>query len=274
MRGIPQLLVLFAILLLSYLMACNPATKDVTLREVKASSSKKRNKDNTQKVLLFTENMSEASNYEGINGNVPRLKAMLSGSFTAYNLDRDPERKTYMPWLINEDQDSVILCTFPIGEPSKHGHWLYMAQYLTSLPDEPIHVYFVELEEIDRDTILATYYALPEDFEHTTNDILAAPKKMFQEFDFDGLKPVDNGERIWYERRELLKYYGRSHWINTEDPLRADLKDGFNRDYYVVTPGRYHFGKEYYDKSKEFIARTQGYRLVRHKILSKKHRGT
>lgn len=273
MQRIPQFFVVYVILLIGYLTACNNNTQEVTLRKVKASSSKSHVKSKKQKVLVSTDNMLETSNYEGISGNIPRLKAMLSGEFTAYNTDSDPEQKTYSPWLVNEGQDSVILCTFPVGEPSRHGHWLYMSQYLTSLPDEPIHAYFVHLEEINRDSIIAIYYSVPDDFAHSRQDMLAAPKELFRAFDFEALTPVQSGEKVWYERRSLLEYYGHSHWIKIKEPLRTDLKGGFNRNFYIVTPDKYHSYKKYYNKSKKFVTQEPTYHLNRNQILARMYRG-
>lgn len=269
MQWSPRVLITILILLLCHLMACNNNNKDVTLGQVKTSSS--RTKGKKQEILVVADNTK--STYENIKGNIPRLKAMLSGRFTVYNTESDSAGKNYKPWLVNENTDSILVYTVPVGEASKNGHWLYIYQYMTSLPDDPIYEVFVKLEEINRDSIIATYYEAPDDFEYSIDDILTNPIKLFKEFNFEKLPLSETGETVWYERQSLLRYNGMSNWIPIEKTPRADLENGFKRDYYTITPEVYHFGKEYYNKDKELVVRTKGARLVKQQMLSKDYHG-
>ena len=265
----PRLLIALVMLFFCHLMACNNKNQ-VTVSQKETTH---KNKKKPPVALVATEDMCKSSAYENIKGNVPRLKAMLSGKFTVYNTNRDSARQSYSPWLVNEGKDSVVVYTIPVGEANRNGHWLYLYQYMTSLPDEPIYEAFAKLERIDRDSIVAIYYEAPEDFKYSMADILADPKGLFKEFYFDDLLLSETGEKVWYIRQSPLKYYGISNWIDTEEHPRPDLKNGFNRDYYIVAPSNYHFGKEYYTKEKKTVGKTRGARLIRQQMLSEAYNG-
>lgn len=269
MQRVSQVLVGVLSVLLCCSMACNKKNKEVTLGNVSASKN--------QKTLVVTEDMRDKTAYQGIKGNIPRLKAMLCGKFTAYLITVDSTdftKKVYEPWLVNEGNDSVVIYTIPVGEVSRQGHWLYLYQCMTSLPDDPIYQSFVKLEEINRDSIIAIYYDLPNDFEYSINDILMDPKGSFREFNFEQLLVSEIGEKVWYERQALLKYYGWSNWMKTKDAPRPDYKDGYNRDYYIITPYNYIFGKEYSKKdTKKNTIKSVGTLLLKQEMLSQEYIG-
>lgn len=272
MKWFPSILVL----LCCCWMACNTTSKEVTLSKVNASSSKKKGKEQT--TLVATANMRQKSAYENIKGNIPRLKAMMCGRFTVYSTSADPNNTTYSTWLVNDGQDSVLVYTVPVGEAALHGHWLYQSQFMTSLPDVPIHEAFIELKAINRDSIVATYYEVPEDFGRTLDDILRDPKEQFKEFQFENLALSKDGEVVWYERLTPLKFHGRSNWAPTEEPIDIEpaskaVREGVSRYYYIITPGNFHYGTEYYDKNRNFIEKDRGYRLLKSQMLSNAYNG-
>ncbi len=251
-------IVLVLLFFITYFMACvGPKEK---LQEVSASKTKTKKGKNV--LLLFDDQVQDKAAYENIKGNIPRLKAMLSGQFVQYNTNADPKREVYSTWYVNEGKDSVMVYQLPVGEPNKVGHWMYHYQYMTSLPNEPVYVYFSKMTEINRDSIVAVYYEVPETFTATIPEILAKPQEIFKNFDFENLKLAETGEVVYYERKTPLKYEGISVLRKTNSKAE-ERQGGFDADYYSVTPEQYQFGIAYYTRDKEPIARTRGERLVK-----------
>ena len=206
-------------------------------------------------MLLYGKDVTASSTYRDVKGNIPRLKAMMSGRFVQYNTVGDAKRKQYSVWKVNGGKDSVVIYQLPVGDPNKDGHWLYHYQYMTSLPNEPVYAAFSKMTEINRDSILAVYYEVPEDFDITIPEIIANPQKAFKDFEFKYLKPSKTGEKVYYNRKTPLNYYGVSRWVKTtsKDPER---KGGYDADYYIVTPSKYFFGKVFYNKDKKYLGPT------------------
>lgn len=61
-----------------------------------------------------------------IGSNIGRLQAMLSGEFVQYTRRGTKDDGYYYKlWAINDGKDSVLSYTVPVGDPRKHGYWLY-----------------------------------------------------------------------------------------------------------------------------------------------------
>lgn len=257
---------LWLVLLLCGLWACNNNTEKVTLSKVKARSSKVKRKKK-QDLLVYSTQMNAEESYKDIKGNVPRLIAMLSGRFVVQNTYADTARENFSTWLVNEGKDSVLLYAFPVGEPNRDGYWMYMYEYMTSLPESPLVTAFVRFDEINRDSIKATYYEEPQGFDYSLEQLLQEPIALFKEFNFEKLPLSETGELVYYKRETPLKYIGHSRWVETKskNPKR---EGGYDSDYYLVTPGLYSFATSAYDKERVYLGRSQGARLIRQLMLS------
>ncbi len=232
-------------------MACG-GTKDAT-------TSKNKAKDG---LLSYGDDVRQRSSYENIKGTVPRLKAMLCGQFVHYNRDEGAAEGEYTPWLVNGGKDSVMLYRLPVGDANKDGHWMYHYQYLTSLPDDPIYTAFSKLETIDRDSIQEVFYEVPANFDVSLAKIVANPTGAFKDFDFKLLKPEPSGEVITYERENLLKYKGVSSLRPTES-TDENRVNGYDGEYYEVTPELYIFSRVGYTPNRELIGNAEEERMVK-----------
>lgn len=232
------------------------------LEDVTATKTKK--KAGKDVMLLYSDDVLTKAAYEDIKGNIPRLKAMMAGRFVQYNTNADTARKVYSAWKVNGGKDSMVIYQLPVGEPNKDGHWMYHYQFMTSLPDEPVYAAFSRMTEVNRDTIMAVYYEIPEGFasDVTIPQILAKPEVVFKDFNFEGLQPSKTGEIVYYDRKSPLEYHGVSRWTDSKS-TNPDREGGYDADYYVVTPEKYVFGIEVYNRDKKFLGRTRGERLVK-----------
>ncbi|MFK7797051.1 MAG: hypothetical protein AB8E82_06330 [Aureispira sp.] len=206
-------------------------------------------------MLLYGKDVTAPSTYRDVKGNIPRLKAMISGRFVQYNTVGDTKRKKYSVWKVNGGKDSVVIYQLPVGEPNKDGHWVYHYQFMTSLPNDPVYTAFSKMTEINRDSIVAVYYEVPDDFKTTIPEIIAEPQKAFKDFEFKRLKLSKTGEKVYYNRKTPLNYYGVSRWMNTTSK-NPERKGGYDADYYIVTPNKYFFGKVLYSKDRKYLGPT------------------
>ncbi|MGH1334723.1 MAG: hypothetical protein ACRBFS_01240 [Aureispira sp.] len=231
------------------------------LDKVSASNGKNK-RTGKNAMLLYSNDVLTKEAYADIKGNIPRLKAMMAGRFVQHNTNGDPARKVYSVWKVNGKKDSVVIYQLPVGDPNKDGHWVYHYQFMTSLPNDPVYAAFSKMTEINRDSIVAFYYEVPDDFTATIPEILAKPENVFRDFDFDDLKISETNEVVYYERKTPLQYYGVSRWMNStsDDPER---EGGYEADYYRISPDRFTFGKAIYNKEKKFLGNTAGERLVK-----------
>ncbi len=121
---------------------------------------------------------SEKSNpnyYTKFSSNKERLVALLTGSFVqrAYSTKHNATKT----WLVNDNQDSIILLSVQVGEPNKHGYWIYQYQYMTHLVDEPFYKALIHVEQIDRDTFYLT--------NHRPSKVYTLAEVMSVDFDKD-----------------------------------------------------------------------------------------
>lgn len=247
----------FLLLILLSCFACNNTTKQAAT--------------NNSTLLIDPENMCEASAYEDIKGNVYRLKAMVTGQFTQYSKRLDSTGQNFLPWYVNDQQDSVLLYSIPIGEPNRQGHWLCEFQVLTSLPDDPVGVGFVHLIPIGRDTILVKVYQAPEDFDYTLEQVTQHPVSLFRDFKFDKLVPP-TAERIsapdvYYVRETPIKFIGHSIWMK-EEPSGEPDTSGFYRQKFMVSPDQYIWGNVVYDHRKTHLQTSMTERFVKRKMIN------
>ena len=235
-------------------------------KSTQKGTAAKNKKDET--TVLVYDNVRDKSSYENIKGSIPRLRAMMAGKFTQYNTAGDPERKVYSVWKVNEGKDSVVIYHIPVGDPNKDGYWMYHYQGLTSLPDEPVFTCFTKLEEINRDTIVGSYYAVPEDFSLTIPTLLAGPKKLFKDFDFKGLTAMD--DEVKYIRQTPLEYIGLAPLRPLEQP---DGEKKYMGEYYSITPERYTFSIAFYNDKREIIDRSQEELLFKEAMIAPSYIG-
>lgn len=257
----------FVFLCLFFLTTCFfTACKDSKLALDNVTMSKVNLQKNKNGMLLYSNDVLKKSSYEHIKGSIPRLKAMITGRFVQYNTNADTARKKYSTWLVNGGKDSVVLYQLPVGDPNKNGHWVYHYQVMTSLPDQPIYLAFSKMTEIDRDTILAVYYEVPDNFTATITEIINKPEAVFRDFAFNQLKLSSSGEKVYYERKTPLEYRGISS-LNSTVSNNPEEEGGYDVDYYLVSHELYVFGKYFYNKEKKLLGRTQGEYLVKEAMV-------
>lgn len=250
-------LIALVVLLTSYgFMACQGT---IDLGNPVVSQRKGTEVDN---MLLYGKDVTAPSTYRDVKGNIPRLKAMMSGRFVQYNTLGDANRKQYSVWKVNGGKDSVVIYQLPVGNPNKDGHWMYHYQFMTSLPNEPVYAAFSKMTEINRDSILAVYYEVPDDFNTTIPEIIADPENSFKDFEFKRLKLSKTGEKVYYNRKTPLNYYGVSRWVNTTSKV-PERKGGYDADCYNVTPNIYSFGKVFYSKDRKYLGPSKKEFLVK-----------
>lgn len=172
--------------------------------------------------------------FSRIKNNTERLCAMLSGEFIQYNFNN--RSGEYHPWLVNEDKDSVIMYTMLVGEPNKIGYWLYYYQYMTSLPSKPLFEVFVNMIEINRDSIQAIYYEAPAEFNPSVDEFLKHPKSTFSSIDFNNLEQSPDDETVTYIRKNPLFFIGKSNLISN-----IQIPGEYRIDYYEVKPSIYNY---------------------------------
>ncbi len=244
---VPTLFLCFALL-----VACGK-TKTTTEKPSKATAK------NKSKSLLHTgPQVREDESYAHIVNSVARLKAMLCGVFVHYNTTSDPEGETYSAWMVNDGHDSVMVYTFPVGEPNKIGHWIYTYQIMTSLPDDPIYVSFAKLTELDRETIKCAFYALPEDFETSLERLLEDPKAYLSKIDVSTLESSEEEEDLLYSKQTPLDYRAETEKKGVNP---KDSKVRFVTTYQEIKPNRINFGFKQYDENKKLLGFSTEYLL-------------
>lgn len=171
----------------------------------------------------------EDETFSPIQSNIGRLTAMLAGEFVQYN--NQNKEQVYRPWLVNNQKDSVVLYSIPVGEPNKVGYWMYHYQVMTSLPDEPIYEAFEEFIEINRDTIKSVYYEAPSDFNVPLEDLLKKHKYAFETVKLEKLEASNVAEKITYVRQNPLYFKGMTPMIKDDQN-----KGHYKRDHYEIRP--------------------------------------
>ncbi|BDS09927.1 hypothetical protein [Aureispira anguillae] len=190
--------------------------------------------------------------YRNIKGAVPRLRAMMCGKFVHQILTKNEEGVIkYETWHTKDGEDSMMIYQVPVGDPHKIGYWIYNCQYLTSLPDNPVYQTFSKLEAVNRDTIKAVSYEVPEGFKLDVTQKTAAFKASLEKIEWKGLKLYNGGSVKYYERQTIIKYNGQS--IMKAKELEKHKKIKYVINYSNVEMDRILFGSRYYDKDKKFL---------------------
>lgn len=187
----------------------------------------------------------EDATYQGIQSNVARLHAMLTGSFIQYsNLTPQKTPNEYSVWKVNDGKDSVMLYSIPIGDPNKVGYWIYHYQILTSLPEEPIYEGIEQLIEIDRDTINGFFYGIPEDFDVSIDDLINKNRNAFSNLDVKSLQKSEADEdKPVYIRQNPLEFKDESL------VLKNNYDNNFLKNSYAVYPSGIVFKTIFYKDS-------------------------
>ena len=195
--------------------------------------------------FISNKQATEDATYQGIQSNVARLHAMLTGSFIQYsNLTPKETPNEYSVWKVNDGKDSVMLYSIPIGDPNKIGYWIYHYQILTSLPEEPIYEGIEQLIEIDRDTINGYFYGIPEDFDVSISDLINKNRNAFSSIDVHTLQKSEADEdKPVYIRQNPLLFKDESLILkNTYD-------NNFLKNSYAVYPSGIVFKTIFYNDS-------------------------
>lgn len=193
--------------------------------------------------------------YTGYMGNLARLRAMMCGKYTQYQvlLDDDgnmmKERKI---WAINNGEDSIVTYVVPMGDYHKIGYWIYYAQCLTTLPNEPVYNMFYELKEIDRDTIVGTHYRVPKDFKVDIRKLIQDPNSVLGTVNLDSL--VKNGFKTTYIRQSLLKFVGETNLL---EDIQKGGEEGakYKTFFFEVQPQYTHYGNILFDENEKRLGK-------------------
>lgn len=208
--------------------------------------------------------------YQSIKSNVARLRGLLSGKFVQYvvppsflvkdsleNINgimelKDPSKaislteftqNKYITWLVNEQKDSIIMYSIPVGNPNKDGYWLYHYQILTSLPNEPVYEVFEQFTERNRDSITSVYYSVPEDFNVPLEQLLANYKVEFEIIEFKKLEERA-GETGLYLRQNPLFFKDEGPLVSYDPNSTVHQKN-----IYEIYPEYYYYHTITYEDS-------------------------
>lgn len=174
--------------------------------------------------------------------NISRFHQLNQGKFVHYKTvkrmigkEDGSEEAVYSNelWLNRKDEnnDSVLLYSFPVGEPSKDGYWVYYYQFMTALPNEPLYEAFINFKEESRDVIKGIFYDSPDTFNVPIADLLENPNAHFSNLDLSLLPLSKTGEGAYYRRESPTHFKGESKiYINHQN------KSSFRKDFYQVIP--------------------------------------
>jgi len=179
---------------------------------------------------------SQSNPYQSIRSNVARVQAMLSGKFVQQT--RVDTFNNYVTWMVNDNQDSMVMYSIPVGDPNKNGHWLYHYQIMTSLPNEPIYEAFEKLTEVDRDSIHSRLYLPPANFNLPLSELLQKRKNAFASVKLDSLSADEDAG--YYIRQNSLFFKNQ-----TDIGPNAEY-NVYSMDIYEVHPTHMMFYTLYY----------------------------
>lgn len=168
--------------------------------------------------------------------NLERLRLLLSGLYVQKN--EDTKDGTFETWTVRGGQDSILAYTLPVGEPAKDGYWLYLHQFISNAPDEPVYSAFQQFKQVSRDSIQSIMYDNPQ--EVTLEDLITKKADCFKELDFDNLE--ENGEHLIYVKTGNASFEGNSKLYKNP---RADANN-YRKDQYVVQAKKFQFQSSFY----------------------------
>lgn len=195
----------------------------------------------SNKINIFSDDyyINNASN------NLERLKLLFTGLYVQQS--ENLKKETYYTWKVNEGMDSILYYSTSIGVPSKDGHWLYMCQFMSHLPNEPLYSAFQKFEKISRDTIQIIFYENPKIV--PLDDLLKKGSSYFNNIDFKNLEA--SGETITCVKKGSASFSGLSHIY--ANPKKN--KNDYRVDRYEVQSQKFKFRSEFYEdkEGKKFL---------------------
>lgn len=162
--------------------------------------------------------------YNSAANNSERLQRLISGLFVFYH--DDPNSTDIVKWDVNEKNDSIMGYALPVGEVNKVGYWVYNVQFMTSVPNNPIHTSFVNLVQKSRDSIIAVFY-VPQN-EVSPAEAFQKGKEAFRDVKFSEL---EKSIEITYVKENNTLFKGQSalHLNPRQNNPNAKFKlDHFN----------------------------------------------
>ncbi|MCP4439497.1 MAG: hypothetical protein GY810_11195 [Aureispira sp.] len=168
--------------------------------------------------------------------NLERLKLLLTGLYVQRN--EDTKKGTMVTWTMRDGADSILLYAMPVGDPLKDGHWLYVHQFISNSPDDPVYSAFQEFKQKSRDSIETIMYENP--LKVSFEDLKAKGKDCFRELVFDELK--ENGEHVTYIKESRASFEGYSKIYKNP---RADAND-YRKDEYHAKADQFNFRSSFY----------------------------
>lgn len=169
--------------------------------------------------------------YTQLGSNVERLHKLRIGSFVQKNMD---STGTLRPWYVNGGEDSVMLYSRAVSDPSKDGYWIYHHQFMSNMPDMPLYTALEHIEVIDRDTFIGHFYECP--IELTLGEAMKK-KKPFKDVEFDKLKLMD--EKVHYWKVDYTEFHGFSEPYFQSDKKREE--GSYSVDFYQITKNHIRF---------------------------------
>lgn len=212
---------------------------------------------NSKGAFVYEEITKREDFYKDIKGAVNRLRAMICGKYvhqTPALVENDGKETTiYKAWKPQGSKDSVMVCQIPAGDHNKIGFWVYHYQYLSSLPDDPVFQGFTKMEPLNRDTIKAVFYEVPEGFTVNLNQNVNEIKASFDEIEWHKLKVSERYGTIYYVRQTPIKFLGLSS-VYLDQKMKSNANVAYARKYFSVEYDNILFGTKVYDKDKKFIS--------------------
>lgn len=212
-----SLLFIFLVIYISYLFTACQATK-------------------TAQTDNDTDIFSEEYYVKNAKNNLERLQLLLSGLYVQKN--EDTKKKILETWTVRGGEDSILAYTLPVGEPAKDGHWLYLHQFISNAPDEPVYSAFQQFKQISRDSIESIIYDNPQPV--TLEDLITQQAACFKNLDFSTLE--ENGEHVIYVKTGTASFEGYSKLYKNP---RADANN-YRKDKYTIEPEKFKFRSSFY----------------------------
>lgn len=175
--------------------------------------------------------------------NEERLHRMLQGTYVRYSY-RDRKTNRFVPWKVNDGQDSVIYYIKPIGDPNKNGYCLLHCLVMTHLPDRPLVTYVSKIKQITRDSLVLKYYA---GIEATLGEIIDGTAE--KEINFSNLNG-DNATSLYSYVKESNQQF-RLSTTRKKYGIGNDPKRVFYQSFGQVNFAVHHEDAVFYDKDQE-----------------------
>ncbi|BDS09926.1 hypothetical protein [Aureispira anguillae] len=214
----------------------------------------------SEKIFVYGAKAMEEEAYTEIKGSVARLQAMICGKYIYTYISDDAQNEDFSVWRTEDGQDSMIVCQIPIGDYRKIGYWVYHCQYLTSLPNDPVYQAFSKLVALNRDTIKAVYYEVPEGFKLDFTQKMVEIKENADKVDWNQLKISPDSTIIYYARQNLIKFKATSNMAKFSTP-HPEIK--YLKYHQVNLPNKILIDAELYDKNQQYLKESTPIQLIK-----------